>query len=336
MMAGIGASASRNEERLWPGPPNFAVEQTVGSHALAAAAHRGVRLPLKSGTRVSMVPVQGVVEPQRLGYAEETRDAMCDRTAGSHSLAAAGKRGRSASRDSHGPLGILDLLAERVGPQGQVVGVEFEPRFVEMAKRLAAVRNLNNVTVLGGDATGTGLPGTSFHLAHARLLLIVVPSPERVVAEMARRARPGGAVALFAAFEAIYRQDGKDLKVGRRIRGLLRAAGLKDVGVNAHCRVNGPGDLHQEQLLLFIKLLRGQIIARELLQEGELNTLIDELAAHLHDPGTLVVTQERLLSLRSYSRRGATSPTHMRLGHARRRTSACRGRPRTGAPEARR
>jgi SAM-dependent methyltransferase len=209
-----------------------------------------------------------------------------------------------------GPLGILDLLAERVGPQGQVVGVEFEPRFVEMAKRLAAVRKLNNVTVLGGDATGTGLPGNSFHLAHARLLLIVVPSPERVVAEMARLVRPGGAVAveevdicswicepphpawtrLFAAFETIYQQDGKDLKVGRRIRGLLRAAGLKDVGVNTHCRVNGPGDFHQEQLLLFIKLLRGQIIARELLQEGELNTLIDELAAHLHDPGTLVVS----------------------------------------------
>jgi len=33
--------------------PNFAVEQTAGSHALAAAAHRGVRLPKKSGGRMS-------------------------------------------------------------------------------------------------------------------------------------------------------------------------------------------------------------------------------------------------------------------------------------------
>ena len=33
-----------------------------------------------------------------------------------------------------GPLGILDLLAERVGADGTVVGVEREPRFVEMAQ----------------------------------------------------------------------------------------------------------------------------------------------------------------------------------------------------------
>ena len=33
-----------------------------------------------------------------------------------------------------GPIGIMNLLSERVGPDGAVVGVEREPRFVDMAR----------------------------------------------------------------------------------------------------------------------------------------------------------------------------------------------------------
>src|SRR5438128_2007335 len=83
-----------------------------------------------------------------------------------------------------GPLGILDLLAERVVPQGEVVGVEWEPRFVEMATALLSERRCHQVKVMIGDATATGLLADSFDLAHARLLLIVVPDPRRAVTEM--------------------------------------------------------------------------------------------------------------------------------------------------------
>src|SRR5215467_1955470 len=44
-----------------------------------------------------------------------------------------------------GPLGILDLLAERVGPDGEVVGLEREPHLVEMGQTMLALRGLRNV-----------------------------------------------------------------------------------------------------------------------------------------------------------------------------------------------
>jgi hypothetical protein len=50
--------------------------------------------------------------------------------------------------------------------------------------------------VLVGDATCTQLPDHSFQFAHERLLLIVVPEPERVVSEMVRLVEPGGIVAV--------------------------------------------------------------------------------------------------------------------------------------------
>jgi SAM-dependent methyltransferase len=209
-----------------------------------------------------------------------------------------------------GPLGILDLLSERVGPRGQVVGVEWESRFVEMAKGLLAERGIENVQVTVGDAKATGLAEHSFAFVHERLLLIVVPDPMAVIAEMVRLAEPGGIVALedvdvgtwicepphpawtrlFAAFEAVYNRDGKNLRVGRRLPGLLRAAGLDNVGGKAHTRLNGPGDFHQEQLLVFVKLFWRQIIDAGLINEDELESRFRQLQAHLADPGTLVVS----------------------------------------------
>src|ERR1043166_3219178 len=46
-----------------------------------------------------------------------------------------------------GPIGILNLLSERVGPQGAVVGLEYVPRFAEMARNEIARRRLINVEV---------------------------------------------------------------------------------------------------------------------------------------------------------------------------------------------
>jgi SAM-dependent methyltransferase len=59
-----------------------------------------------------------------------------------------------------GPLGVLDLLAERVGPDGEVVGVEREPRLVEMGQTILAERGLRNVRFVLADAYDTGLPRT--------------------------------------------------------------------------------------------------------------------------------------------------------------------------------
>lgn len=209
-----------------------------------------------------------------------------------------------------GLLGILDLLSERVGPLGGVLGVEREFKFVEIAKELLAERKIKNVRVIAGDAMSTRLADHSFQFVHERLLLIVVPEPRKVISEMVRLAEPGGIVAveevdigmwtcepphhawtrLFAAFEEVYTRDGKDLRVGRRLPGMLRAAGLDKVACKAHARLNGPGDFHQQQLLVFVKQFWWQIIDLGLIGEEELESLFQQLEAHLADPATLVVS----------------------------------------------
>jgi ubiquinone/menaquinone biosynthesis C-methylase UbiE len=98
-----------------------------------------------------------------------------------------------------GPQGVLDLLSERVGPAGQVVGVERDRGSVAEARRFVADRALRNVSVIERDAAAAAIPEGSLDLVHARLLLVNVPHAESVVQEMIRLACPGGVVASHEA-----------------------------------------------------------------------------------------------------------------------------------------
>ena len=103
--------------------------------------------------------------------------------------------GQSAIDLGCGPRGILDLLARRVSPGGRVVGLDADPAHTAMAAEFATGRGLSGVEVMTADARRTGLPSGSFDLVHARTLLVNVPEPAQVAAEMVRLARPGGWVA---------------------------------------------------------------------------------------------------------------------------------------------
>jgi SAM-dependent methyltransferase len=210
-----------------------------------------------------------------------------------------------------GPIGVLDLLAERVGPAGAVVGLEPQQRLLAVARELIVERGLDNVQLVEGDAGTPGLPRGSFDLAHARLLLVVVPNPAAVLAQIVALVRPGGMVAvqevdhiswccepphpawdrLLAVWRAQYCEGGRDVYIGRRLQGLLHAAGVTDVGVRAFTQVYQAGDPRQTQLLTFVETARERILDGGAIRERELTELTAALGAHLADPSTLVVAE---------------------------------------------
>jgi ubiquinone/menaquinone biosynthesis C-methylase UbiE len=209
-----------------------------------------------------------------------------------------------------GPQGCLELLATRVGPQGSVVGVEVSEESVDLARRFLADRVLTNVEVVRGDAKASGLAGESFDLATARLVLVNVPEPEKIVAEMVALVRPGGTVALHEADYVSHVCDPPlpawdrlmlalktyseanliDLFIGRRIPRMLRAAGLQHIRTNPLIHVYGPGHSRRPIFLQFVQNLRDRIIATRLLSEGEFADNIAALEAHLDEPTTFVIS----------------------------------------------
>jgi SAM-dependent methyltransferase len=209
-----------------------------------------------------------------------------------------------------GPRGCLDLLAERVGPQGRVVGLERSAEAVQLAQRFVADHHLGNVEVLHGDAHATGLPRASFDLATARLVLVNVPGPEEIVAEMVDLVRPGGMVALheadyvsnlcdpplpawsrlMQALETYASTNGIDLFIGRRVPRLLRDAGLVEIQMRPSISLHPLGHWRRMILWQFVQNLRERLIAQKVLAGAELDDLSAALKGHLEDPDTLVVS----------------------------------------------
>lgn len=208
-----------------------------------------------------------------------------------------------------GPLGILDLLAERVGSGGAVVGLDRDRQMRDWAQLSLAERGLGNVQIVAGEAESTGLRRESFDLGHARLVLINLADCDAVVGEMAALARPGGVVAvhdldwvwwvcepphpawdkLVSATAAVRQAHGLDVNIGRHMPALLRRAGLVDVEVKAFAPVCKAGDLYQYLLIGFAELHRDKIVSAGLLGNQEMTDLGAALRAHLDHPDTLVI-----------------------------------------------
>lgn len=209
-----------------------------------------------------------------------------------------------------GPGGALHLLGKRVGPSGSVLGIERSPHFVELARTFVASHALNQVEVREGDAYSTGLPRASFDGAHMRLVLVNVPSPDRIMHEMVSLVRPGGWIACFEADYVAHLCDppiaawsrlldayttysasrGIDLFIGRRLHRLLRTAGVEDIRTDAVIHVYPPGHDRRPILYDFISNVADQLIDGEYIERTVLENDMSELAIHLANPGVLVTS----------------------------------------------
>jgi SAM-dependent methyltransferase len=202
-----------------------------------------------------------------------------------------------------GVMGVLQLLAERVGPAGRVVGLDREPRMIEIGRGLAQERGLT-VEFVEADAAASGLPAGSFDLVHARTVLLNVDDPEAMVSEMLRLARWGGVIACRSrtpapgrAIHPIPRGTSCAPKYltpisarertstsGDESPRLLRDAGVEDVQVRATARITTTGDYYHTFLLTISTLLREVIVKGPGLASAELDRHTDALRRHLDAP----------------------------------------------------
>ena len=146
-----------------------------------------------------------------------------------------------------GPGAILALLAEAVGSEGQVVGLDSDESAVAAASALIASTGLTNASVRVGKADDTGLPEAGFDVVMMRHVLAHNGGAEqRIVDHLATLVRPGGALYLldahlraitmypepaglqdlFDRYIAFLSARGSDIRIGLRLSHLVKAAGL--------------------------------------------------------------------------------------------------------------
>jgi len=144
-----------------------------------------------------------------------------------------------------GPGAVLRLLAERVGADGQAVGIDADPSAVAVAREQTA--GLPQARVQAGQADATGLEPGAYDVVMCRHVLAHNGGREAaIVVHLASLAATGGCVYLVDVdatalrftsvgpelqdlnerYQEFHRARGSDLSVGLRLGDLLNDAGL--------------------------------------------------------------------------------------------------------------
>jgi SAM-dependent methyltransferase len=143
---------------------------------------------------------------------------------------------------------VARLIAALVGPTGEVIGVDAQPRLLEIAQERTADAGLENIRFVEGDVRDYRDEGR-FDAVVGRLILFHLPDPAGAVRHHAEGLRPGGLL-LAIDFDAVacrsepplpiaqsaveyyvaaFRRAGADPAIGMRLPSVLAAAGLEEV-----------------------------------------------------------------------------------------------------------
>ena len=146
-----------------------------------------------------------------------------------------------------GPGSVMRLMADRVGPEGKVTGLEIDGKLgaqalADLEADGGAEFHIVEANVLETDE----VPGGPFDLTYCRLFLMHMQDPMAVLEKMLAWTKPGGVVAAqefdFGAiaveplcpamaefnrlFEGVFRGHGRNLRAGRQLPAQFEAAGM--------------------------------------------------------------------------------------------------------------
>src|SRR5581483_6777653 len=204
-------------------------------------------------------------------------------------------------------VGILACwLAEQVGPEGEVVGVDYSAEQIVKARETAQAADVTNVRFVNAGADATGLEWAAFDLVFSRFMLMHVQRPEAAIVEMRALLKPGGILAIedgdftspfcyppSAAFDRcfeLYRQlgarHGEDFVIGPKLYSMARAAGLQDVQVALAQPVCVRGDAKRLPEWTLAECAPA-LTAEGLATQAEIDELVAEMAALAADENSL-------------------------------------------------
>jgi SAM-dependent methyltransferase len=183
---------------------------------------------------------------------------------------------------------VVRWLSDRVGPTGQVVAADVDPRFLDDLCE-------PNVEVRRCDITVDDVEPASYDLVHSRLLLMHLRDPADVLRRMAAALRIGGwlvaeepdngvvgsvdpAHPLAEIFDRCYRNRiesipaaaGIDMRFGKVLPAYMEALGLVEMGNQGVARVFHGGDPFSRMWIQTWQHLDDAIMAEGVLTESEI------------------------------------------------------------------
>ena len=154
-------------------------------------------------------------------------------------------------------------LAEFVGPDGTVIGVDVNPDILKTAQARADAAGFSNIEFIAGDTRTLGLPD-DFDAVVGRLVLMYMADPADALRHLATHLRPGGIAAFqevdFTPYTAavhpdtplaneligwgrtVFERSGAHLEMGMDLYKAFVDAGLPEPTLHFEAPMGGPED----------------------------------------------------------------------------------------------
>jgi SAM-dependent methyltransferase len=202
------------------------------------------------------------------------------------------------------------LLAELVGPTGEVVGVDFSAAQIEQARALLPTE-LTNVSFIEGSASETRLTEDSFDLVYSRFLLIHMAEAEAALREMHHLLKPNGILvcedgdltsagsepasklnAFSDLFGGLGPKWGVDYTLGRRLFRMVRAANFSQPEITVNQPAFAQGE-NKQLLELSVAEAGPSFVAAGLITSEELVSTLGDMRRLAQDE-TIVALMPRM------------------------------------------
>jgi len=130
---------------------------------------------------------------------------------------------------------VAFMVAERVGPQGTVVGVDMNPAMIDVARQRAQAAGLTNAAFLQGDVSQMA-PSSQFDAVVGRLILLYIQDRAALLRRLSQQLRPGGIIAFQELDLTLHGTTLPHAPVfeqaAHRIKEVFVRAGLDTEGMN--------------------------------------------------------------------------------------------------------
>ncbi|WP_179213895.1 class I SAM-dependent methyltransferase [Rhizobium sullae] len=190
-------------------------------------------------------------------------------------------------------------LAERVGAEGQVIGVDVAPLLVEIAKQRTGL--LSQVRLIRADAQFLDLPSESVDAVFSRFGVMSFSDPVAAFANFRRILKPSGALA-FSCWRSLEDNELDHLPLSAAgiqvtvdespfsfadpeyIHGTLEAAGFREIVIQSHDERVSSGDLDAMTWVLLKVGPLGKLIRENPVLRATAEPRLRKALAALGDP----------------------------------------------------
>jgi SAM-dependent methyltransferase len=201
---------------------------------------------------------------------------------------------------------VTGLIAELVGPSGQVVGVDFSGAQITQAREQLS-SSFSNVSFVEASAVDTGLTHGSFDMVYCRFLLIHLTDPEKALREMYNLLKPGGVIVCedgdltsagsepyssLNAFAELWGRLGPvwgvDYTLGRKLFQMVLAAGFEEPDITFNQPVAARGE-NKRFLELSVAEAGPAFVEAGLITKTELDRTLAEMRKIAEDESVLAM-----------------------------------------------